>query len=77
VTGLDAAAAEHLLDLHLKAVGRQVRVIRRHRDITQESLASRVGTGRARLSRIERGTINITIETVTRVARALDVQPWV
>lgn len=61
---------------HLVAIGRRVRAVRRYRDITQEQLAGEVGTSRARLSNIERGRVNMTIGTVVRLCRVLDIDPW-
>jgi transcriptional regulator with XRE-family HTH domain len=61
---------------HLAAFGRRVRAVRRYRDITQEQLAERAGTSRARLSNIERGRVNISLDTLFRLSRALDINPW-
>jgi transcriptional regulator with XRE-family HTH domain len=61
---------------HLAALGRRVRSVRRYRDITQEQLAKQVGTSRARVSDVERGRLNITLDTLFKLSRALDIDPW-
>jgi transcriptional regulator with XRE-family HTH domain len=61
---------------HLAALGRRVRSVRRYRDITQEQLATLVGTSRARVSDVERGRLNITLDTLFKLSRALDIEPW-
>ncbi|HEV7652386.1 MAG TPA: helix-turn-helix transcriptional regulator [Actinophytocola sp.] len=63
--------------VELTAFGKRVRAVRRYRDITQDQLAKQVRTSRSRLSRIERGHINVTLETVFRLSRALDIHPTV
>jgi transcriptional regulator with XRE-family HTH domain len=63
------------LERHLAAFGSRVRAVRRYRDVTQDVLAEQVGTSRSRLSRIERGRINVTLDTLFRLSRALDIHP--
>jgi transcriptional regulator with XRE-family HTH domain len=60
---------------YLVEFGRRLRAVRRYRDITQDELAEQVGTSRTRLSRIERGRTNPTLESIYRLARALDIHP--
>jgi transcriptional regulator with XRE-family HTH domain len=67
---------EEMRQRHLAAFGRRVRAVRRYRDITQEQLAERTGASRARLSDIEHGRINIRLDTLFRLSRALDIAPW-
>lgn len=52
---------------------RNLRRARRLRDITQESLALEAGVPRAYLSRVERGTINISIDNAATLANAVGV----
>jgi transcriptional regulator with XRE-family HTH domain len=61
------------LQRQLAAFGRRVRAVRRYRDVTQDELAEQVGTSRSRLSRIERGRINVTLGTLFRLSEALDI----
>ena len=50
-----------------------LRLARRLRDVTQESLALEAGVPRGYLSRVERGTINISINNADALARAVGV----
>lgn len=52
---------------------RNLRRARRLRDLTQESLALEAGVPRGYLSRVERGTINISIDNADALARAIGV----
>ncbi|HEX9967030.1 MAG TPA: helix-turn-helix transcriptional regulator [Solirubrobacterales bacterium] len=48
-----------------------IRSSRRRRGISQKSLALRAGTDQAAISRIERGEISPTVETVERLLAAM------
>jgi transcriptional regulator with XRE-family HTH domain len=61
------------LELHLKAFGARFRAIRRSKDVTQDDLAERTGIARSHLSAMEHGTVNPSLGTLWRIARALDV----
>ena len=50
-----------------------LRRARRLKDVTQESLALEAGVPRGYLSRVERGTINISINNADALARAVGV----
>ena len=50
---------------------RNLRRARRLKDLTQEGLALDAGVPRAYLSRVERATINISIDNADALARAL------
>lgn len=52
---------------------RNLRRARRLKDITQESLALDAGVPRGYLSRVERGTINISMDNADALARAIGV----
>jgi transcriptional regulator with XRE-family HTH domain len=57
----------------LAAFGQNVRKRRAARRITQEVLAERAGLDRTYISDIERGTRNLGIENIVRLASALGV----
>jgi transcriptional regulator with XRE-family HTH domain len=59
----------------LAAFGQNVRKRREARDFTQEVLAERAELDRTYISDIERGTRNLGIENVVRLAKALDISP--
>lgn len=52
-------------------VAKRIRLARVERDLKQSQLADLIGTDQRYVSRIESGEINIGVETVARVARAL------
>ena len=66
---------DELRDRHLAEFGRRVRAVRRYRDLTQEALAERMGTTRTRVTRIEGGTVNVALDTLFKLSRALDIHP--
>jgi len=68
---------DELRERHLAEFGRRVRTVRRYRDITQEALAKRMGTTRTRVTRIEGGTVNVALDTLFKLSRALEVHPSV
>ena len=52
---------------------RNLRRARRLKDMTQETLALDAGVPRAYLSRVERGTINISIDNAEALSHAIGV----
>ncbi|MFC5522662.1 helix-turn-helix domain-containing protein [Polaromonas jejuensis] len=52
---------------------RNLRRARRLKDVSQEALALEADISRAYLSRVERGTINISIDNAEILARAIGV----
>jgi transcriptional regulator with XRE-family HTH domain len=54
-------------------VGSRVRSTRTRAHITQEQAAARAGIDVKRWQRLENGSVNATLRTLLRVARALDV----
>ncbi len=56
-----------------KPVGRQIRELRRSRALTLSDMAERVGRSVGHLSQLERGVSPITLDTLDRIARTLDV----
>jgi transcriptional regulator with XRE-family HTH domain len=59
----------------VKVFGRNVRVARESRGLTQEDLEGLTGLRRSYISDLERGTRNPTIRALQRLAQALDVLP--
>lgn len=53
-------------------VGQQLAAARHERGLTQPALAAATGINQAEISRIETGNANPTLETVSRMATALD-----
>lgn len=65
--------SEELLDPVL--VGRAIAKARQEKGITQEVLSGLADIGRTHLSAIERGERKPTLETLWRLALALDIRP--
>jgi transcriptional regulator with XRE-family HTH domain len=55
------------------------RAVRRHRadlGISQEELAEKANSGRGYISRIESGSVDVSLAVFVRLAVALGVEPW-
>lgn len=70
-TSLDARTLARLL----ARLGRNLKVIRSERDLTQESFAELISLDARYYQRIETGHINITLGTLVKIARRLKVDP--
>lgn len=55
--------------------GANVARLRRARNLTQEQLAHEMETDHAYISRLEAGKKNASIDTIAKLAAALDVEP--
>ncbi|HSS05191.1 MAG TPA: helix-turn-helix transcriptional regulator [Solirubrobacterales bacterium] len=55
------------------AVGRNIRAQRKRRELTQEELAQRAGIHPVEVGRAERGTRDMRVSTVVKLAHGLDV----
>lgn len=55
-------------------VGREIRRVREERGLNQTQLAASVGTGPAAISRIENGRQSPNMETLEKIARALELE---
>ena len=58
-----------------KAIGQVIRQLRRKRGISQEVLSGFANIARTHLTMIENGTKQPNLETVWRIASALDISP--
>tara|TARA_B100001063_G_C16285440_1_gene321232 strand:+ start:64 stop:288 length:225 start_codon:yes stop_codon:yes gene_type:complete len=58
----------------LKKFGSNIRLIRNKLDVSQEKLAGLAGCHRTYIGMIERGEKNITLTTMAKLAKALNVQ---
>jgi transcriptional regulator with XRE-family HTH domain len=55
------------------------RAVRRHRadlGISQEELAEKANSGRGYISRIESGSVDVSLAVFVRLAIALEMEPW-
>lgn len=56
-----------------KKFGTNLRDLRKSANISQEELALRLNADQAYLSRIEAGQMNVTLETIEEISKALNV----
>ncbi|MEK4670709.1 helix-turn-helix domain-containing protein [Niallia sp. FSL R7-0271] len=61
----------------LKVVGERVRYFRKMKGLTQEELAKKADIHYTYIGGIERGERNISLETIEKLSKALDVPPSV
>lgn len=62
-------------DRFIQDFGERVRELRLERGLTQEALAARAGMHFSAIGHIERASRSSTLETVLKLAQALEVQP--
>ena len=58
-----------------RAVGRNLRSLRKARGLSQEAFADLLGVHRTYLGGIERGERNLTLRNLERIARRIEVDP--
>lgn len=61
--------------MDIQMIGRIIRQFRKDRGLSQEVLSGLAGLDRTHYSKIERGLRSPTLETLFRIAGALDVPP--
>lgn len=65
---------ENLVQNVNKKIGIRIKIERFNRKISQEQLAEKSGLNRTTVGYIERGEISPTIETLYKIASALDIE---
>jgi len=58
-------------ELKMEILGEMIKQARKQRHLTQSELGALIGVQKSQISRIERNTKNVTLETILRVFRAL------
>ena len=58
-------------DLKVEILGEMIKSTRKERQLTQEQLGELIGVQKSQISKLERNTKNVTIETILKVFRAL------
>jgi DNA-binding XRE family transcriptional regulator len=58
-------------ELKVDILGEMIKSVRKERNLTQEQLGELVGVNKSQISKLERNTKNVTIETILKVFRAL------
>ena len=54
-------------------LGNRIKELRSAKNFTQEQMADQIGVSRQKYARIEKGTNQITLKMLSRIARVLDV----
>lgn len=65
---------EHIKDLN-KAFGLRIRNLRKKKSLSQEDLADRAGLHPTYVGGVERGERNPSLESILKIARALEISP--
>lgn len=68
-------AGDRAADPELRAFGDRVRALRVEAGMTQEQLAQAAGLHWTYVGQVERGSRNLTLKNVLRLARGLGVEP--
>lgn len=58
-------------DLKMEVLGEMIKSVRKERKLTQEQLGELIGVQKSQISKLERNTKNVTIETILKVFGAL------
>ena len=58
-------------ELRMEVLGGMIKTVRMERSLTQEQLGKLIGVQKSQISKLERNTKNVTIETILKVFRAL------
>ncbi|NQX81878.1 MAG: helix-turn-helix transcriptional regulator [Flavobacteriaceae bacterium] len=59
-------------DLKIEILGDTIKSVRKERKLTQQQLGELIGVQKSQISKLERNTKNVTIETILKVFNALD-----
>ena len=65
---------QYEFELKLELIGDMIQHARKQRNLTQEQLGALIGVKKAQISRLEKNTGNMTIETILKVFNALKAQ---
>jgi DNA-binding XRE family transcriptional regulator len=58
-------------ELRMEVLGNMIKTVRKERKLTQEQLGDLNGVQKSQISKLERNTKNVTIETILKVFKAL------
>lgn len=62
---------QYEFDLKMEILGEMIKSVRKERHLTQEQLGELIGVQKSQISKLERNTKNVTIETILKVFSAL------
>jgi transcriptional regulator with XRE-family HTH domain len=60
--------------LHRRVLGEAIRAFRKQMNLTQEKLAEKADLNPKYIGEVERGTLNISVDALVRIAKALKLQ---
>ncbi len=55
-------------------IANQLKELRKQKNLTQQQLADMIGVDKGRICKIEKGTLNLTIDTIVRIVHALGAE---
>lgn len=62
---------QYEFELKMEILGEMIKSVRKERQLTQEQLGELIGVKKSQISKLERNTKNVTIETILKVFNAL------
>lgn len=62
---------QYEFELSMEMLGERLKRIRKERNLTQEQLGKLIGVQKAQISKLENGASSATIDTITKVFKAL------
>ena len=62
---------QYEFDLKMDILGEMIKSVRKERQLTQEQLGELIGVQKSQISKLERNTKNVTIDTILKVFNAL------
>lgn len=62
---------QYEFELKMEVLGDMIKSVRKERNLTQEQLGQLIGVQKSQISKLERNTKNMTIETILKVFNAL------
>ena len=65
---------QYEFDLQIDLIGEMIKNVRKERNLTQEELGQLVGVQKSQISKLEKGSKNVTIATILKVFDALKAQ---
>ena len=70
--GTVGGKTKHRAEADAGKTGEKLQALRRAKGLSQEQLAKRIGTQRSNICRIEKGTQNLSLDLMLKIAEALD-----
>ena len=61
-------------ELQMDILAHKIKALRKKRNLTQEELGQLIGKDKTQISKIEKGTRNLTISTILEIMRALNAK---